>query len=33
MESEKKLVREDYCFACGRDNPIGLHLHFIIEDN
>jgi len=20
--------RDDYCFACGKDNPIGLHLEF-----
>ena len=30
---KKKQVREDYCFACGEANPIGLHLQFqILED-
>ncbi|MDU2063594.1 MAG: PaaI family thioesterase [Sporomusaceae bacterium] len=23
----------DWCFACGRQNPIGLHLEFTEEDN
>ena len=29
---QKQQVREDYCFACGEANPVGLHLHFRIED-
>ena len=23
---------EEYCFACGKENPIGLHLNFTFED-
>ena len=30
---EKRTVREDYCFACGAANPVGLHLNFRIEDD
>ena len=29
---QKQQVREDYCFACGEANPVGLHLHFHIEN-
>lgn len=28
MEEKKAVPREDYCFACGEANPIGLHLKF-----
>ncbi|UCE27253.1 MAG: PaaI family thioesterase [Candidatus Coatesbacteria bacterium] len=28
-----KLVGDDYCFACGPKNPIGLHLEFETEDH
>ena len=24
---------DDYCFACGKDNPIGLHLDFKFDDD
>ena len=24
---------EEYCFACGKENPIGLHLNFTFEDD
>ena len=27
------MAKVDYCFACGRDNPIGLHLDFKFEDD
>lgn len=26
------LIDEDYCFCCGEDNPIGLHLKFRWEN-
>jgi acyl-coenzyme A thioesterase PaaI-like protein len=29
---QKEKVREDYCFACGKANPVGLHLEFCIEN-
>lgn len=29
---QKQQVREDYCFACGEANPVGLHLHFHIAN-
>ena len=29
---QKQQDREDYCFACGEANPVGLHLHFHIEN-
>ena len=25
------MLMDDYCFACGKDNPIGLHLQFDFE--
>ena len=25
------MLQDDYCFACGKDNPIGLHLKFKFE--
>jgi len=28
MEEAKKLPTEDFCFGCGEENPIGLHLDF-----
>ena len=28
MEKKNDVPREDYCFACGEANPIGLHLDF-----
>jgi acyl-coenzyme A thioesterase PaaI-like protein len=28
-----KAIQDDYCFACGKDNPIGMHLDFHIEGN
>ncbi|MBQ9364759.1 MAG: PaaI family thioesterase [Schwartzia sp.] len=27
----RQSVSDNYCFACGRDNPFGLHLKFEIE--
>ena len=35
MEQNEKtaLPQENYCFACGKDNPVGLHLDFHIEEN
>lgn len=29
---DMKLKGNDYCFACGQSNPIGLHLKFRWED-
>lgn len=26
-----ELAIDNYCFACGKDNPIGLHMHFEYE--
>jgi uncharacterized protein (TIGR00369 family) len=31
-ESGNTAEREDYCFACGEANPIGLHLEFSEDD-
>ena len=33
MNENKKpaLPEEEYCFACGKKNPVGLHLDFQIE--
>ena len=31
MQHEKSDAGEDYCFACGPENPIGLHLDFHME--
>lgn len=31
-ESGNTAEREDYCFACGEANPIGLHLEFSEND-
>ena len=28
VEEHNAVEREDYCFACGEANPIGLHLDF-----
>jgi acyl-coenzyme A thioesterase PaaI-like protein len=25
--------RESLCFGCGKDNPIGLHMHFKVDQN
>ena len=25
------MLKDDYCFGCGKDNPIGLHLEFKFE--
>ncbi len=35
MEQNKKaaLPQEDYCFACGKANPVGLHLDFRVVEN
>ena len=27
-QEQKVLPNEDYCFACGAENPVGLHLDF-----
>ena len=27
------IFDDGYCFACGRDNPIGLHLSFQLQDD
>lgn len=32
MQYEKGEQGEDYCFACGPKNPIGLHLDFQLTD-
>jgi len=24
----KELIRDNYCFVCGKDNPRGMHLEF-----
>ena len=32
MENEQ-VPGDNYCFACGKENPIGLHLNFKIEDD
>ncbi|MCD8175852.1 MAG: hotdog fold thioesterase [Phascolarctobacterium sp.] len=32
---EKNLFKNDeytWCFACGKDNPIGLHMKFVMDD-
>ena len=29
----RQSVSDNYCFACGRDNPFGLHLNFEIADD
>ncbi len=31
MKEKQQGPREDYCFACGPANPIGLHLQFEFE--
>lgn len=31
MEQGKSVRGEEYCFACGPENPIGLHLDFHME--
>jgi uncharacterized protein (TIGR00369 family) len=31
-EAEKVRNRFPHCFACGKENPIGLHLEFIPQD-
>lgn len=28
-----RIVNDNYCFACGKDNPLGLHLEFTYCDN
>ena len=35
MNENKKpaLPEEEYCFACGKENPVGLHLDFQIEND
>ncbi len=30
--SEQKIIDDHYCFACGAENPVGLHLHFTEQD-
>lgn len=32
FNAEQKPGDSNYCFACGKNNPIGLHLHFHEED-
>jgi acyl-coenzyme A thioesterase PaaI-like protein len=32
MQEKTAGPREDYCFACGQENPIGLHLRFGFQD-
>ena len=32
-EGKEKLPGEAYCFACGPENPIGLHLDFHFADD
>ena len=27
------MLKDGYCFGCGKDNPIGLHLEFNFEDD
>ena len=27
------MLKDGYCFGCGKDNPIGLHLEFKFEDD
>lgn len=29
----QKQPSSDHCFVCGRDNPIGLHMHFYTADD
>ena len=29
---ERTLINNDYCFVCGRNNPIGLHTTWSFED-
>ncbi|SFT63681.1 Acyl-coenzyme A thioesterase PaaI, contains HGG motif [Selenomonas sp. GACV-9] len=31
--TKEKLPGENYCFACGPENPIGLHLDFHFEED
>ena len=33
MQGQELVPREDYCFACGEANPIGLHLDFHVMGN
>ena len=32
LEEYPKAKAYGMCFACGEDNPVGLHLHFFLED-
>ena len=32
MEKKEKQWDDGYCFACGKENPIGLRLQFSFED-
>jgi hypothetical protein len=33
-EGEKNMSFSDnYCFACGKENPIGLKLDFVVQDD
>jgi acyl-coenzyme A thioesterase PaaI-like protein len=29
---EKELIRDNFCFVCGKENPKGMHLEFKRED-
>lgn len=26
-------LNDNYCFACGKENPIGLKLDFVVQDD
>lgn len=32
MSSEVKIEEAQMCFACGPENPIGLHIQFVLTD-
>ena len=31
--TDEQIEAATMCFACGRDNPIGLHINFHVDDN